>query len=116
MRLRESILVVIGLSCAAIFAWSLASICSAPLVAHIASWLSPLSFAVLGFVWALQAEGYAARTRIVAAISPIVIGFLAILIVPPFDFACHQRSASADSVTTGTMRVSANAADLSDRD
>jgi hypothetical protein len=115
MRFRESILVVIGLVCAAVFAWSLTRICSAPLFAHIASWLSPLAFAALGFVWALQAEGYAPRTRVVAAISPIVIGFLAVLIVPPFDFACHQRSASADSVMTEMMRVStANATDLSD--
>jgi hypothetical protein len=96
---------VIGLVCAAVFAWSLASICSALLFAHIASWLSPLAFAALGFVWALQAEGYAPSTRLVAAISPIVIGFLSVLIVPPFDFACLSTANATDVVLSRLIAV-----------
>lgn len=95
MRLRESVLVAIGLVCVAVFAWSLTITCSHPSIAHAANWLSMVAFALLGPMWASQAANPATRMRMIVAFSTVVVGFFGVLIAPPFDFARRQTSSFA---------------------
>jgi hypothetical protein len=89
MRVQGFVLGAIGIVCVAVFAWSLTTICSQPTIAHAANWLSTLAFALLGPMWAFQVAGSPTSSRIVAGFSTIVVGFLAALVAPPFQLACH---------------------------
>jgi hypothetical protein len=92
MRVHGFILVVIGVVCVAVFAWSLTIMCSQPTIAHAANWLSTLAFALLGPLWAFQVISSATSSRMIAGFSTVVIGFLAALIAPAFELACHPRA------------------------
>jgi hypothetical protein len=89
MRVQGFVLVAIGVFCVAVFAWSLTMICSQPPIARAANWLSTLAFALLGPLWSLQVGRSAASGRMIAGFSTVVMGFLAALIAPPFELACH---------------------------
>jgi hypothetical protein len=85
---KELVLVAVGVVCVAVFAWSLTIMCSTPTIAHAANWLSTLAFALLGLLWAWQVAS-PAPSRMIAGFSTIVVGFLAVLVAPAFEFACH---------------------------
>jgi hypothetical protein len=86
MRQKELVLIAIGVVCAVVFAWSLTITCSTPTIAHAANWLPTVAFAFLGPMWASQAPSSA---RMIAGFSTVVVGFLAALVAPAFEFACH---------------------------
>jgi hypothetical protein len=89
MRFQEFVLVVAGVVCIFVFFWTLSAMCSQPTIAHAANWLSALAFALLGPIWSLQITNSVTSTRMVLGFFTIIIGFLAALVAPPFQLACH---------------------------
>jgi hypothetical protein len=89
MRVQGFVLAAIGVLCVAVFAWSLSTMSSQPTIAHAANWLSTLTFALLGPMSASQVAGSAVSSRMIAGFSTVIVGFLAALVAPPFQLACH---------------------------